>query len=87
MFEKYLHFSVFLVMLPAVYTGFFPGKIVIINLLCMTMYAIFIWKFRKNISLNNFDGKNIILFYIAYTIFEYIRGCLNIDSLRDYIYI
>lgn len=53
----------------------------------MTMYAIFIWKFRKNISLNNFDGKNIILFYIAYTIFEYIRGCLNIDSLRDYIYI
>lgn len=88
MSNKLLHFSVLLIMLPAVYTGFFPGKIVLIKLLCMVLYLILIWSLRKNINFTNFDGKYVILFYIAYSIIEYIRGIFfNIEGLRDYIYI
>lgn len=74
-------------MLPAVYTGFFPGKIVMINAFCMIIYLIFIWYFRSRINTRGFDCKYIILFYIAYTIFEYIRGFFNIDGWRDYVYL
>lgn len=74
-------------MLPAVYTGFFPGKIVVINAFCMIIYLIFIWYFRSRISTRGFDCKYIILFYFAYTIFEYIRGFFNIDGWRDYVYL
>lgn len=74
-------------MLPAVYTGFFPGKIVVINAFCMIIYLIFIWYFRSRISTRGFDCKYILLFYFAYTIFEYIRGFFNIDGWRDYVYL
>lgn len=74
-------------MLPAVYTGFFPGKIVVINAFCMIIYLIFIWYFRSRISTRGFDCKYIILFYFAYTIFEYIRGFFDIDGWRDYVYL
>lgn len=87
MFEKYLHFSIIAVMLPAVYTGFFPGKIVVVNALCMIIYLIFMWYYRNRISIKDFDCKNIILFYFIYTIFEYIRGFFNIDGWRDYVYL
>ena len=87
MFEKYLHFSVIAVMLPAVYTGFFPVKIVVVNALCMIIYLIFIWYYKNKISIKDFGCKNIILFYFVYTIFEYTRGFFNIDGWRDYIYL
>lgn len=53
----------------------------------MIIYLIFIWYFRSRISTRGFDCKYIILFYFAYTIFEYIRGFFNIDGWRDYVYL
>ena len=85
MFYRNLHFSLLLILLPAAYTGFYPGKIILISLFCMIIYLFFLIYYKKQWGFDDFEGKTIIILYCLFLLFSFIRGFWNIESWRDYI--
>lgn len=83
--SKILHFSYLLILLPALYTGFYPGKIVFVSAFCMILYFVFVVQYHKFWNFSELDGKRVISFFILFSIFSYVRSFFNVDSWRDYV--
>ena len=80
--RRWLGWSVFaIVMIPSVFTGFFPGKIVVISALCG--YSVVSLLFLSKLPTSSFSGRQIFKFFLVYSCFMYVRGFLNIDSDYD----
>lgn len=82
--DKILKYSTILVLLPALYTGFYPGKIVIVNNACMLIFCVlllFRFSYLKN---NEHDSDNVFKLYVLFLIITYIRGFFNLDYIVDY---
>ncbi len=83
--NRALHFSYVLILLPALYTGFFPGKIVYVSAICMVFYLLLVLLKRKSFDFSQLDGRRIIYFFVLYSIFSYVRSFGNIEGWRDYL--
>lgn len=77
-------YCIILVLLPAVYTGFFPGKIVIIQTICFYLFTFFYWRKKNKWKTYEFDCKNIYKLLIIWSTITYFRGFFNIDSSQDW---
>ena len=86
-FSLFLKYGIILVLLPAVYIGFNPGKIVIIQTLCWGILLFFFIKKRKSFYYRyfKFDIYPYFFIYVAYCVLTYIRGFFNIVSQEDLI--
>lgn len=84
-FAYILKYGIFLIFLPAIYIGFYPGKIVIIRSLCGILFMLFYFTNIKYWRTHEFDGKVFLNLYFIYCAITYFRGFLNIDSTKDLI--
>jgi hypothetical protein len=80
-------FKVFiaLLLLPAIYTAFFPGKIIIISAICLYPILFYFLANIKNVNKNEFDDKWIIIVYIIMCVITFLRGIFDSKSQQDYI--
>ena len=83
--SRILHFSYLLILLPALYTGFYPGKIVFVSAFCMILYLVFVVLYHKCWNFSELDGKKVVSFFILFSLFSYVRSFFNIDNWRDYV--
>lgn len=86
-FSLFLKYGIILVLLPAVYIGFNPGKIVVIQTLCWGVLLFFFIKKRKSFYYRyfKFDISPYLFIYVSYCVLTYIRGFFNIVSQADLI--
>lgn len=82
-FQYFLKYTILLVFLPSIFTGFYPGKITAMTTLCGWILFVSYYHFKRKLFLNDFDGRNIIKIFLLYMTILYIRGWGNIDSDRD----
>lgn len=82
-FRCFLKYSIILIFLPSIFTGFFPGKITIMTTVCGWILAIAYLKNKPKWRMVDFDGKNILKMFLFYMLILYIRGWGNIDSAVD----
>ncbi len=83
---KEFKIGISLLLIPAIYTSFFPGKIVIISSICM--YTILLFLCSKTVYLkfnNELNNYRIILFYYLICSISFIRGVFNLTSNQDYV--
>ncbi|MDD4969961.1 MAG: hypothetical protein PHT07_11085 [Paludibacter sp.] len=74
-----------LLLIPAIYTAFFPGKIVVITALCLYPILFFMFSRIVQIRQSEFDGKLIIDTYIIMCFITFVRGAIDSKSQQDYI--
>jgi hypothetical protein len=73
-----------LILIPSIYTGFFPGKIIVITSICYYSILLYLLKDKNNFRLNNeFENSNIIISYVTISLISLIRGILELKSLQD----
>lgn len=84
--DFFLKYSIFLILFPAVFTGFFPGKIVIIRTVCYLLFLFWFLSFYKRLPKKEFETGKSFRFYMWFNIIMYFRGAFNIMHWRDYLY-
>lgn len=84
--DTFFKYSIFLILFPALYTGFYPGKIVIIRTICYILFLFWFLYVYKRIPKNEFDTGNSFRFYMWFNAIMYARGTFNIMQWRDYLY-
>lgn len=82
-YDKPLKSIIFFVLLPPIFTGFFPGKITVISALCYYIVAYGLFKYRQYITFDNIEGVSAIKLFLFFEIITYIRGFTNIDTNAD----
>ena len=77
--------NIVLLIIPSIFTCFFPGKIVIVSSICM--YFILIILTYKIISNKSKEINNnwIIKVYLFFNVIIFIRGLIDIHTTQDYI--
>lgn len=85
--EYFFKYSIVLILLPALYIGFFPGKIVIIRTICYILFLFWFLSVYKNIPKKDFDSGYFFKFYMWFNTIMYIRSIFNIINWRDYLYL
>ena len=77
-------YSVILSIIPALYFSFYPGKIVLITMLCSYPLIIgVVLLLRKKID-KNLDGKLFVNLFIVYNIVVLFRGFIDSNSNEDW---
>jgi len=72
--------------LPTIYYAFFPGKIVLVSIMCFYPLILGMFFFKK--SFFRFFKENTYLgLFIFYNIIIVVRGIMNIESERDLIHL
>ena len=82
-FQYFLKYTILLVFLPSVFTGFYPGKITVMTAICGWILLVAYFNFKRNLFFYDFEGKNILKIFLFYMAVLYIRGWGNIDSASD----
>lgn len=82
-YDKQLKFLIFFVLLPPVFTGFFPGKITVITALCYYIVTLGLYRYRKYITFENIEGVVAVKMFLFFGAVTYIRGFTNIDDNAD----
>lgn len=82
----FFKYSIFLILFPALYTGFFPGKIVIVRTLCYLLFLFWFIYIYKKIPKKEFDTEKSFKFYMWFNAIMYARGSFNIMHWSDYLY-
>lgn len=85
--EYFFKYSIFLILIPALYIGFFPGKIIIIRTICYILFLFWFLLIYKNIPKKDFDLGYSFKFYMWFNTIMYIRSIFNIINWRDYLYL
>lgn len=82
-----LKYGIILLLIPATFTGFFPGKIIIIQTLCfgILLFLFIISKKKIQQQKNDFNTHPFFIFYFIYCIITYLRGFFNIQTSTDWI--
>jgi hypothetical protein len=74
-----------LIYLPAIYTSFFFGKIVLISIICFyPILLYFIFNIKNFYSKDEFDNNGIFLFFYFINIISLIRGYIDLESKQDF---
>lgn len=77
---------IFFIILPSIFISFFPGRIIIINTLCMLPFLLYYCKmyyFSRNKPQEIREGYYILKIYILYSLITFIRGFLCIQNFND----
>lgn len=77
-------YNLLLLLIPAIFTSFFPGKIIIVGALCM--YPIFFILWRKYYRLNDEQSVNIkvIQLFIGVNALIFLHGLIDLKSSQDF---
>jgi hypothetical protein len=79
-FTKY---NLLLLMIPAIFTGFFPGKIIGVTMICFYPILFTIWYLYNRDPAKELISTRVIKFYIVVNIFIFISGVLTLSSEQD----
>lgn len=82
-YDKQLKYVILLVLLPPIFTGFFPGQITIITALCYYIVTYGLYRYRKYITFDNIEGVAAVKLFLFFGVVTYIRGFTNIDDNAD----
>jgi hypothetical protein len=82
--NKLAKYSVILSIIPALYFAFFPGKIVLISIICSYPLLIGILLSSKKHLNKNFEGVFYIKIFIIYNIIVLLRGLIDASSMQDW---
>lgn len=82
----FFKYSIFLILFPALYIGFFPGKIVVVRTLCYLLFLFWFIYIYKKVQKKEFDTEKSFKFYMWFNAIMYMRGAFNIMHWRDYLY-
>jgi hypothetical protein len=83
-FQQFAKYSVILSIIPALYFALFPGKIVLVTILCsypLIVASLLFYQKRNDI---NVDGKKYINLFFAYNIIILLRGFIDANSYQDW---
>ena len=64
-FQYFLKYTILLVFLPSVFTGFYPGKITVMTAICGWILLVAYFNFKRNLFFYDFEGKNILKIFLA----------------------
>ena len=78
-----LKYCVFIVGLPSLFMGIFPGRITVMTTLCGWVFLMLMLQNKRNWNRWEFDGRRIWKAFFIYEAFTYIYGISNIDSNVD----
>ncbi|MDR0604810.1 MAG: hypothetical protein LBG80_10950 [Bacteroidales bacterium] len=78
-----IKYSIPLILIPTVWSSYFPGKIVAVTLICLT--PLFVLALFQKYHTQNIDGKKILNFFLLYNALMFIRGVINADTPTDWI--
>lgn len=82
--SKLAKYSVLLSIIPALYYAFFPGKIILVTIICSYPLLIgIILSLNKGIH-KKFDGLFYIKLFIIYNIIVLVRGIFDAKSIQDW---
>ena len=82
-FRRILPLFIVLMLFPAIYTGFYPGKIVVVSAVCFGLASLLLIVFRKYLYLSDFDYRTVLQVLLIYNTITYIRGFFNIELPSD----
>lgn len=82
-FDKFLKYLIVFVLIPPIYTGFYPGKITVITALCYYIVTYGLYRYRKYITFDNIEGVAAVKLFLFFGVVTYIRGFANIDDNSD----
>lgn len=83
-FGNIAKYSVVLTIIPAIYFAFFPGKIVIITVLCSYPLLFALVHFTIKNGFRNLDRIELIKLFVIYNLIVFIRGIVDVQSSQDY---
>jgi hypothetical protein len=83
-FARLAKYSVVLTIIPALYFAFFPGKIVLITILCSYPLIFALVHFTLKNGFRNLDGLEFIKLFLVYNIIVFVRGIVDVQSSQDY---
>lgn len=83
--SKLAKYSVILSLIPALYYTFFPGKIILVTLICAYPILIGILLFLNKKIHKKFDGLFYMNLFIIYNIIVLVRGLFDATSIQDWI--
>jgi len=79
-FTKY---NLLLLMIPAIFTGFFPGKIIGVTMVCFYPIMFMLWYLSNKAAARELLSTRVIKFYILVNIFIFLTGVLTLSSSQD----
>ena len=79
-FTKY---NLLLLMIPAIFTGFFPGKIIGVTMVCFYPILFTLWYSSNKAATKEFISIAPIKFYVIVNISIFITGVLTLSSEQD----
>ena len=74
-------YAILLMMIPTVFTGFFPGKITVASFLCGWLFMFLLYK--SKLPKTDFDGRYVRNCFAIYLVVIYFRGFWNIITPSD----
>ncbi len=83
-FARLAKYSVVLTIIPALYFAFFPGKIVLITIICSYPLIFALVHFTLKNGFRNLDGLEFIKLFLIYNIILFVRGIVDVQSSQDY---
>ncbi len=83
-FGNLARYSVILSIIPALYFAFFPGKIVIITMICSYPLILSLVHFSLKNGFRNLDGLIFIKLFLIYNLIVLIRGIVDVQTSQDY---
>lgn len=83
--SKFSKYCIILVLLPAVYIGFFPGKIVVVQTFCFYLFTFFYWMNVRKWRRIEFDCKWLFILLLIWSFITYVRGFFNIVNFYDWV--
>lgn len=77
-------YGVILALIPAVFIAFFPGRIVIVSVLCYGYFALHLWRNRNNgLFTEEIEWTKSIKLFCIYLFYQYFSSFGNVWSVYD----
>ncbi|MFN4087194.1 MAG: hypothetical protein ACK4LB_14745 [Spirosomataceae bacterium] len=76
--------GIFLILIPTLYTIFFPGKIVLITVVCFIPLLLINFYIFFQFGFKEIDGKNVLLFFGITNVYILVSSFFNINSNTDF---
>lgn len=76
-------YSILLILIPQIYVSFYPGRIVAVSLICLTILSLFL--VTQKLPTQNIDGKKVLNFFLFYNAVMFIHGMADNFSLIDFL--
>jgi hypothetical protein len=82
--SEFAKYSVILSIVPAVWISFFPGKIVLVTILCLYPLVFLLPFCLKRVKRIDMDGVTLVKLFYAFNVVIFLTGMLNAEVAGDW---